>query len=451
VLGVQSGPGSNSQGAKVKKLLLSVILATAPAVGLWAQEAQSPAAADLGAILREAEANNPAIRAAAARLSAAQRVPSQASAPPDPEVSIAYLNDGTSQFTLGKTEFSALSLTWTQEVPYPGKLGRMGEVAARESDRVGRDLERVRLEVTAAVKAAYADLYRLDQTALTLRETKSVLESLAEAARRRYEVGEGIQESVLKAQTEILRLEAELARVAQDRRTAEVWLNATVGRSTDTPIGPATSIPEAAVPVDMEGLADRAVASSPAVAALQAAVLREEAGVHVARLNLKPDFLWSASYQNRDGLDPMVAGMFGVRLPIFRERKQSQALLQRESELLAARQDLTELQLQTMASVRDLTSRFQRADRLRTLFDQGVIPQARAALESAQTAYGVGRLGFLDILNDLTTLLNARIDLVTQEADRLQALAALEPLLVQELIHVQGGSPDQGDQDAINH
>jgi outer membrane protein TolC len=378
-------------------------------------------------------------------------VPSQASAPPDPEVSIAYLNDGTSQLTLGESEFSALSLTWTQEVPYPGKLDRMGEVAARESDKMATDLERVRLEVTAAVKAAYADLYRLDRTTLTLRETESVLESLAGAARRRYEVGEGIQETVLKAQTEILRLQAELARVAQNRRAAEVRLNATVGRSNDTPIGPVTSIPEAAVPEDMEALAERAVASSPAVAALEAAVLREEAGVQLARLNLKPDFLWSASYQNRAGLDPMVAAMFGVRLPIFRERKQRQALLQKESELLAARQDLTELQLQTRASVRDLFSRLQKAERLRTLFGQGVVPQARAALESAQAAYGVGRLGFLDILNDLTTLLDAQIELVTQEAERLEALSELEPLLAQELIHVQGSSRDQGGQDAINH
>jgi outer membrane protein TolC len=409
-----------------------------------------PEAADLGTLLREAEANSPAIRAAASRVSAARHVPSQASAPADPEVSIAYVNDGTSQFTYGDSEFSALSLTWTQEVRHPGKVDGLREVATLESDRVARELDRVRLEVAAAVKATYADLYRLDQTALVLDDVKSVLESLAEASRRRYEVGEGVQESVLKAQTEILRLEAELARVAQDRRAAEIRINAAVGRANDAPIGPVTSIPEGGLPADMERLAQSAVASSPAVAVLQAAVLREEANVRLAKLDEKPDFIWSASYSSRDGLGPMVAGMFGFRLPIFRERKQHEAVLKSESDLLTGRQDLAELQIQTSASVRELTSRFQRAERVRAIFEQGVIPQARATLESAQSAYGVGRLGFLDVLNDLTTLLNARIDLVTQETDRFQALAALEPLLLQELIHVQGDSPDQGGHDAIN-
>jgi outer membrane protein TolC len=432
------------------KTLVSAILTIVAATGLWAQETGAHPTADLAAFLREAEANSPAIRAAAARLSAAQRTPWQASALPDPEVSVAYLNDGISSFTLGESEFSTLSFTWAQEVPYPGKRGHREEVAAHESDRMSSELERVRLEVLAAVKVAYADLYRFDQTTLILAESKTVLEAFAEGARRRYEVGEGIQESVLKAQTEILRLEAELVGVAQDRRTAEVRLNAAAGRAADTPIGPASFLPEAELPADAEGLTDRAVAGSPAIAALRAAVLREEAAVRLAKIDLKPDFLWSASYQNRDGLDPMVMGSFGLRLPIYRERKQRQALLQREADLLVANQELAEQQIQARAAVRDLISRFERADRLRTLFGQGVIPQARSALESAQVTYGVGRLGFLDLLNDLTVLLNARIDLVSQEAERLQALAALEPLVVKELIRVHEGPGGQGGRHAIN-
>ena len=432
------------------KTSISILLAVGTAAGLWTRGAEAYPAADLAAFLREAEANSPAIRAAAARLSSAQRAPSQTSALPDPEVSVAYLNDGISSFTLGESEFSYLSLTWSQEVPYPGKRDQRAEVEAHESERVSSDLERVRLEVLAAVKAAYADLYRFDQTTLILSETKAVLESLAEAARRRYEVGEGIQESVLKAQTEVLRLEAGQLRVAQDRRAAEVRLNAAAGRAADTPIGPASFIPEAELPEDEEDLADRAVARSPAIAALRAAVLREEAAVRLAKLDLKPDFLWSASYQNRDGLDPMVMGSFGLRLPIFRERKQRQALLQSEADLLAVNQEQAELQIQARASVRELISRFRRADRLRTLFGQGVIPQARSTLESAQFAYGVGRLDFLDLLSDLTVLLDARIELVSQEAERLQALAALEPLVVEELIRVQGGEEGQGGGNAVN-
>ena len=419
------------------------LLALLPVLSIYAQEAHVIVPADLGALLSEAEANNPALRAAAARLEAASRVPSQVQTLPDPEASIGYLNDGVSRFNLGDSEFSTLTFTWTQEVPYPGKLKRSGDVATSDVEISGKERDRIRLETRLMVKIEYADLYRLDRTRGILEETRSVLDSLAQAARRRYEVGQGIQESVLKAQTEILRLEAELARVAQDRKAAEARLNAAVGRSANTPIGPATVLPAGTLSEDPEALADTAVNVSPAVAALEAAVRRGEARTQRARLDLKPDFVWSASYQNRGGLDPMVAGMFGLRLPIYRARKQAQAVLQAESELVAARHDLTDLQLRTRSSVRELVSRIQRAERILELLEQGIIPQARGALESAQASYSVGRLGFLDLLNDLIVLLNARTELAAQESERVQSLSGLEPLLNRDLVLAPDGLQSQ--------
>ena len=438
---------------------LMVLLATSGSAPLAAADptstppeainpAQTPPA-DLAALLEEAQATSPLLRAAEARLEAARRLPSQAEAPPDPEVSIAYTNDGVSSFTLGESDMSILALTWTQEVRRSGKRTQAREVALREADRTALDRERLRLEVAAAVKSAYAGLVRLDRTAAILEQTRSVLEELVQAARRRYEVGEGTQESVLKAQTEVLRLEAESARVTQDRRAAEIRLNAAAGRPADIPIGPALTLPSGVLSEAPEALADAAATASPEVAVLQASVRREEAGVELARAEEKPDFIWSASYQNRGGLDPMVMGMFGVRLPIHRERKQAAAVLQKESELTAARQDLADLQLRTRASVRELVSRVERADRLLVLFGQGVVPQAQSALESARASYGVGRVGFLDLLDDVTVVLNARQEMAAQESERIQALAALEPLLGRELIRVPAGPGEPGGQNAL--
>ena len=426
---------------------IPIVLALLPATTF---AAEAPAPADFGALLREAGANSPALRAAAARLEAAGRVPVQANTLPDPEVSISYTNDGLSSFTYGESEFSNLALTWRQEVPHPGKREQAAEVAEESARVAATELERARLEVVSAVKSAYADLYRLDRTASFLDETRLALATLAESARRRYEVGEGVLETVLKAQTEILRLEAEMDRVSSDRRGAEARLTATLGRAEDTPIGPVAVLPGWNWPADAEDPERAAVAESPSVAVLQAAARRAEAKAQLARIDLKPDFVWSGSYQSRDGLDPMVTGMFGIRLPLHRGRKQEEALLAAEAEFRAAQQDLAELRLRTRAQVRDLTARFHRADRLVTLYGEGVVPQARSALESARTAYGVGRLSFLDLMNDQVVVLEARIQLATEESARLQALAALEPLLGRELIGepaaagLKGGSHDDG-------
>jgi outer membrane protein TolC len=320
----------------------------------------------------------------------------------------------------------------------------MERVATAEAERAARDADRVRLEVAAAVKSAYADLYRADGTVAILDETRSVLQAFAQTARRRYEVGQGSQENILKAETEILRLEAERARLEQVRRTAEIRLSAAVGRSFDAPLGTVASLPAGDLPADHAALVEAAVAASPEVGAVEAAVRREEAAVRLARLDLKPDLIWSASYQNRGGLDPMVTGMFGLRLPIHKQRRQAQALRQAESSLEAARRELEEGQVRVRAAVRELLARCQRASRLLTLFGEGLIPQAQMTLDSAQASYGVGRVDFLDLLSDLNTLLNARAERLAQEADLFQALSALEPLVGRELIRVAPPTPSPG-------
>ena len=405
---------------------------------------QEPAS-DLAAYLRAARAHSPALRAAAARLRAALTVPEQRSALPDPEASIGYTNDGTSGLTLGEREDARLSFGWRQEVPYPGKRRTAGESASFEAEAVEHELERLRLEVDSEVKTAFADLYRLDRTAVVLHETRTLLTSFAQSASRRYEAGEGIQENILKAQTEIVRLDTEIERVAQERRAAGLRLEAAIGRPADGPIGTAASLPPADLSPDLEALAGAVADEAPEIGALAAAARRAEAEVRLARLGLKPDFVWSAAYDHRGGLDPMIGGMFGVRLPLYRRHKQAQALRQAEWELEAARHDLADRRIRLRSEALELVSRARRAERLIALIGQGVIPQARGALESARASYGVGRLPLLDVLGDLKVLLEARIALAAQEADRFQSLAALEALLDRPLIPGLDDSAQGGD------
>ena len=402
------------------------------------------APADLARLIEEALAGHPGLKAASARIVASQGLAAQAEAPPDPEISVAYLNDGVSSFTLGESEFTTLAFTWTQEVPYPGKRRGAGEVARQGIAMASLEQNRARLEIASNVKIAYADLYLLDRSGAILEETRAILDSLAQTAMRRYEVGEGIQETVLKAQTGLLRVDAQILRLRQDRRAAEARLNAAVGRAVETSVGSATTLPEGGLPPDPEALADTAVASSPGIAVLDAAVRRQEAEARLSRVDLKPDFLWSASYQNRGGLDPMVGAMFGVRLPVHKEQKQSQALHQAEAELEVARRQLDDRRLTTRAAVIELVARAERSEQLATLYDQGLIPQARAALESALASYAVGRIAFLDVLNDLTVLLESRIELATQQSDRMRSVAGLEPLVGLDLIPASPTVPTGG-------
>jgi cobalt-zinc-cadmium efflux system outer membrane protein len=432
----------------VKRIPIVVLAFVLMAVVAAAESPPAPAA-DPAALLKEAEEKSPLLRAARARLEGSRHVSSEVSAPPDPEVSLAYTNDGLSQFTLGESEFAILALSWTQEIRPAGKRRAAGEAAASASEAGERQLDRLRYQVLATVKIAYADLFRIDRTARILEEIRATLGSLEETARRRYDVGQGTQESVLKAQTEMLLLDAESTRLVQDRKQAESRLNAAVGRPAATEVGPAETPLAGRLPGE-SALRDRVEGNeSPEIAALEAEVRRSQAEAKLARLEKKPDMFWSASYQYRGDLDPMVMGMFGVRLPLYDDRKQSQAVARAESELVAAGAELANRRILAESELRELMARTERADRLIRLYDEGILPQASSTLESAQVSYSVGRIALLDILGDLKTLLEARKDRAMLEAERVQALAALEPLVGQELVGAEGAAGAGGDHAAL--
>jgi outer membrane protein, heavy metal efflux system len=421
--------------------VLLIVLAAWSPKALAAVEADAGAPpTDLAALLDEASRNSPLLRAADARVEAARAVPSQAQALPDPEAGIGYTNMGLSHFTLGEDDDAFVTLSWKQELPYPGKRRAGGDVAARRVDVSGRERDRARREVYAAVKSAYADLYRLRATEEILAETRRTLESLTDAARRRYEAGMGAQESILKSATEVVRLETDETRVSEERRSTEVRLAGILGRTSSLALGPALTLPAVEPTVDPEAAAAAAAEGAPEVLVLQASVHEAEAALRVAQLGLRPDFVWSASYDYRGDIEPMVGAMLGIRLPVYRRTKQTQAVSQAEFDLAAARRLLEEAGARLRGEALERVARFQRADRLVTIVGQDLIPQARLTLDSALASYGVGRVEFLDILFDLKTLLEARVDLIAEETERFRAATGLEALTGQPLISVR--NPD---------
>lgn len=359
---------------------------------------------------------------------------------PDPEAQLAYTNDTVTDFTLGSSEFSQLAFSWTQEVPYPGKRRLAGDVARGEVEVGERTLEAVRLRVRADAKSLYSELFRIDRTRSILEESRALLESFLETARRRYETGEGILENVLKAQTQLLRLDADLATIAQERRSVGAALNALLGREEDTPLGPALEAPRPET-VQTEALEKAALDASPEVLALRAATRREESRLELAERNLKPDFMWGASYMNRGGLDPMVMGMFGMRLPLYKRRKQAEAVMQTRYEVEATERDARSREVKVLSEVRGLLSRVERAGLRMRLYREGILPQAQSALDSAAAAYAAGKTEFITLLDDFLSLLQFEKEYETERAEEATALAALEPLTGRTLLVPAGAAP----------
>jgi outer membrane protein TolC len=130
-----------------------------------------------------------------------------------------------------------------------------------------------------------------------------------------------------------------------------------------------------------------------------------------------------------------------VRLPLFRNAKQSQAVVQAERDLEASRAETEGAGIESAAAVQALLSRIEAVRAHHVTLEQAVLPQARAALDAARAAWESGAADFPTVLDDMRALLADARALEDLEAERLRALVALEPLTGRALLLPAGATP----------
>ena len=405
--------------------VLSAWLLAAPSL------AQAPPP-DLASFLRLLDEGHPRLRGDEARIRASESRIAPMQALPDPEMRLSYTNEGLQEITYGDSVDANLTLTYEQEMPYRGKRRLSGEVATAEVDVARSELDLNRRALREQVILAYLDVLRADRTRAIVEASREVLSTLLSSARARYEAGQGVLEDLLKTQTEITRIEIETADLDQERASAASRLNAAVGRAPDTPIPALSTVPEVAVPAADEVLA--AASSSPSVERMRRMEAVSAARLESAKLASKPDWLWGVSWAERGSLDPMVMGMVGARLPLWRKNKQLQEAAAAESDLAAARSAREAETLSAAGEVMELLSRVDGARRRLQILEEGLIPQARSTLEAGSASYANGRTVFISLLDDALDLLEFERDLERQRAALGAALAGIEARTGMELV-----------------
>ena len=387
----------------------------------------------LEAAIAYARAHNPEISAARARWLAAQARPTQAGALPDPMLDVAYHNERFDRFTLGSTDFAFVRVGASQEVPFPGKLGLKREIATREAGQADEEARRVELDVVSRVKMAYAEYAHLDELIDLLQRNKALLEKFARSAEAKYAVGQGIQQDVLKAHVELSLLVDRETTLAQRQQSQTAQLNALLNRPPSTPLGAAEHPTEGTLTGSLDELIAAAEAHSPELKAAEQRVAGSDSGVALARREYLPDFVVRADYMHKAALLPEWEVGVGVKVPLYFATKQRAGVDEASAALAEAHAARNTASRTIQARVKDLYARAQASERLIALYHTTVIPQARLALESAISAYEVGKVDFLTLLNSFTVSLEYEMRYHEELANFQKAAAELEAVVGQPL------------------
>ena len=358
------------------------------------------------------------------------RIP-QAKALPEPMLSYGYAgNAPLPPFDIQKGDpASARTLSFTQELPFPGKLAIKGKMANVAAEAEWWNYEQVRLNVVAEVKDAYYDLYYIHKAIETITKNKELLEKFAKIAEASYSVGKGLQQDVLKAQVEVSKLVEQLTVLEQREQTAEARLNSLLFRELETPVGKPEEIKPRDFTYNLTDLREMALTNYPLLKAQRRRIDREQYGVELAQKDFYPDFNVGFTYFNRPGLPEMYAVNVGVKIPLYFWQKQRPAVAEAAASTATEKQRLENTSTLLFFRIKDRYLAATTAQRLVKLYGTTIIPQSSLSLESAISGYEVGKVDFLTLLDNLVTLLNYELSYYEQLSNQEKAIAALEPFV----------------------
>jgi outer membrane protein TolC len=319
-----------------------------------------------------------------------------------------------------------------QRYPYPGKRGLRRNIAAQEAEAADHGYQETVNGVIKDVKTAYYELAFAVESTELVQGNIDILEQFLKTAEARHAVGDAQQADVLKAQTQLARMQDELIRLGREQATLEAELNRALGRE------PAADLPQPGFPrlkevtLSLDAFQEAALQSRPRLLALQQLIEGSAEAVRLAKLDYYPDFDVRLSFGQRDTLeggmpqDDMVSLTVGVNLPIWRETKRAprvaEAVAMHDRALSMYRTDVNEISARLRQEVSNARQSLQSA----RLYETAILPQARLTVESALAAYKVNRVDFFTLLDNQMVVFDSEIAHAFAVTNYYKSLAEIE-------------------------
>ena len=413
-------------------LILALLVMTPVSAAAEEAAPSIPSVLTLDWCLERAREANPALAEATALASAAQHRIRPAGALDDPRLAYDASNIPTGDFDFDSTPLSGHQLGLRQKLPFPGLLSSRKTAARRGYESSDLLVEDRRLLTDGAVESAWAELAFAQQALEITDRNIDLLRQLAATAESRYRVGSGLQQDVLRAHVELTALLQERLRREESIETTSSHLVALLDlpAETDLPRTDSLNSTEAVPPLSslLTGLKEKNARLRSVEKKVEEARLR----IRVAELEGFPDIDLGIGYRVRksvpgdsvDGDDFLSAG-FTMRLPVDRGKWRSK-VSEQKSLLRRAQAELRGVRARLSSQTRVAHAELVRASSEETLLETGLVPQARQSLEASRSAYKVGRIEFLSLLDSQVRLLGAELRLVRARADKRRAFAALE-------------------------
>lgn len=424
---------NSGRKARLATFLAVVSCAALPSANI---EAQAPIARTLTlAEVYDLAARSPRVAAASALATAAEARVSSAKLPPDPELQLGFMNRALPSLELmdplGMTQIQVM-----QMLPTPGKLRLAGRIATARADAAGARAGEIQWDTRARAAMAFYDLFSADEQLEIVQKTKLLVDDIARVSRSMYSVGDGRQSDVLRAQVEVARMSEDIVRMESMRAAMAGRLASIIDLPADTllEVAPPPRLPETLPPlVELISESER---NRLMIAAGERELNATDAEVQLARKEIWPDFQIGLQYGWRGGpmgTERMGSLMIGATVPVFARSRQLRMRDEAAAMRAMASADVAAMRAETRGRMTELYADFTRAGNLMPLYRTTILPQAEGAVTASFSAYRVGSVDLMTLLDNQMAVNRYRQELVSLEAVAGKAIAEMEMLLARAL------------------
>ncbi len=389
----------------------------------------------LGRYIAEGIQNNPGLEAFRSKVEALRHEIPQAGAWRDPTVSFSMMNLPVNSFDFNQEPMTAFWINVGQTIPLAGKPALRSKIAGQKLEsHIGEQISR-ELSIGSELARTWYDWAYLQAALATVDRNIELMDDFIEAATTKYETGRGMQQDILRAETNRVKLEDLRAEIGQTKLTTMRKFARLLGRSDIKDLKQPSTLPKDFSDVDVDGLTEKIMAQNP-----NYRQMKSEAAVSKTKLELSerawfPDLKLGAGYgfrQNADGgleRPDFFSITAGMSVPIFGSRKQGRSIQQMAAMERAARSKLKAIELDLKFKLEKLLDEDKKLAEQIALYREGVEPQAEAALAASTSSYTVGKADFEALLMAETTLYNARLERLARVRDRLKVRVAIAELI----------------------
>ncbi len=317
-------------------------------------------------------------------------------------------------------------VTLRQQFPAAGVLDFAAEASALEAQRAAAEVAAAARSLLRDVDRAFADYVETNAHHETHVAHRLLIEQMGAAARARYATG-GSLSDFTKADLEVARLEAEIARWQGAIDQAKARINGLLARPTDAPLGPPRAEPPMTVSAKATELAARAAKQNPEVTAADFGEKAAERAADAAdRADSVPSFNVGLSYFHPVAGMPVGWGAsVGMSLPWFwgaassRTDSAEQRVLAERAAANATRVEVTSEVARALAAVNAATSRY-------LILRDRTRPAAGRALDASRAGYAAGGTDILAWLDAERVALEVELATIAARGDLDRALADLD-------------------------